>query len=80
MLNCWELEAEMRPTFSSLVHSLSTFLETMVDYVDIGAFAREKEDNTLTIDAEVFKSEDDGTVFKNDTFIELETITENHAE
>lgn len=36
MLKCWELSSEMRPTFSLLVQSLSSFLEGMADYVDIG--------------------------------------------
>ena len=34
MLQCWELEPEKRPSFSSLVKSLSKFLESIAGYVD----------------------------------------------
>ena len=37
MLSCWELEPDNRPTFSNLVGMLSHMLETMADYLDIGA-------------------------------------------
>ena len=38
MLSCWELEPDSRPTFSNLVSSLSQLLETMAEYMDVGAF------------------------------------------
>ena len=35
ILQCWEFEAKNRPTFSSLVSSLSQSLEAMADYMDV---------------------------------------------
>ena len=46
MLQCWESEPERRPTFSSIVDTLSHFLEAMVDYMDVGTFAG-KSDETI---------------------------------
>ena len=38
MLQCWELETVLRPSFSDLVQSISTFLEGFMGYMDISAF------------------------------------------
>ena len=38
MLQCWEPEAVLRPSFSDLVESVSVFLEVFADYMDISAF------------------------------------------
>ena len=38
MHQCWSGEPEHRPSFSQLVESLSSSLEGMAGYVDIGAF------------------------------------------
>ena len=83
MLQCWELETEMRPTFSSIVETLSLILETMVDYMDISAFTAEMAqfqnwtpDKSLSLAWDASKRT---TAFKNDTFIELEKIDEKHA-
>ena len=38
MLQCWESQPENRPTFSSIVSSLSQSLEAMAGYMDIGTF------------------------------------------
>ena len=84
MLQCWELEPEMRPTFTSIVGTLSHFLETMVDYMDISAFTTEMTpvqrwvpDESSSLRA--WDASKHATVFKNDTFIELETISENKS-
>ena len=47
MLHCWELEPKHRPTFSEVVNSLSQSLETMADYMDIGAFGKERTANQI---------------------------------
>ena len=35
MLQCWEFEADKRPTFSELVEKLSVSLESMANYMDM---------------------------------------------
>ena len=42
MLQCWELEPDLRPSFSNLVESVSNILENMAGYMDIGAFIKSK--------------------------------------
>jgi hypothetical protein len=39
---CWELEPENRPTFSSLVKSFSKFLESIAGYVDFSTIGVEQ--------------------------------------
>ena len=34
MIQCWEFEPEMRPTFSSIVECLSSLLEAAADYME----------------------------------------------
>ena len=36
MLQCWERDPEMRPTFSSIVELLSSSLETIANYMETG--------------------------------------------
>ena len=43
---CWEIEPAKRPSFSTLVQTLSTSLEEMADYLHVGAFT--DLDSTLT--------------------------------
>lgn len=38
MLQCWEFEPVNRPRFVNIVSALSTSLEALAGYVDIGAF------------------------------------------
>ena len=35
MLQCWEFEADKRPTFSDVVEKLSSSLESMANYMDL---------------------------------------------
>ena len=38
MLQCWEPATVLRPSFSNLVESISTLLESFADYMDISTF------------------------------------------
>lgn len=72
MLQCWEFEPEMRPTFSSIVVSLSQFLEAMVDYMDISTFANWSTGSTASTVMNGNSKPDTATIFENDSFIEIE--------
>lgn len=73
MLQCWEFEPERRPIFSSIVDTLSHFLETMVNYMDIGTAtlaSRSDEPTALKLINDESTSDDAiTTVFKNEDFI-----------
>ena len=64
MLQCWEIEADKRPTFSVLVDSLSKDLEVMANYMDLQSTSgslKPLSDNKVTIeeaDSEQQKSYD----------------------
>ena len=46
MLWCCEMEADKRPSFSTLVQTLSNSLKKMAGYIPVGAFAGLNEENT----------------------------------
>ena len=46
MMWCWEMEPDKRPSFSTLVQTLSKSLEKMAGYLPVGAFAGLNEENT----------------------------------
>ena len=37
MMRCWEFEPDGRPSFASLVDTLSWYLEAMASYMDLGS-------------------------------------------
>ena len=49
MMWCWEIEPDKRPSFSTLVKTLSKSLEKMAGYLPIGAFAGLNEENTCYV-------------------------------
>ena len=40
MLSTWDQKGHDRPTFSSLVATLSSYLESTSDYLDLGGFVK----------------------------------------
>ena len=40
MIQCWEFEPEMRPTFSNIVELLSSLLEAAADYMETDPSSR----------------------------------------
>ena len=63
MHQCWELEPENRPTFSSLVKSFSKFLESIAGYVDFSAVGVEHGGLKLETDPAIIINE---TIIDND--------------
>lgn len=49
MLWCWEMEPSKRPSFSTLVQTLSKSLEKMAGYLPVGAFAGVNEENACYV-------------------------------
>ena len=49
MMWCWEMEPGKRPSFSTLVQTLSKSLEKMAGYLPVGAFAGLNEENTCYV-------------------------------
>ena len=59
MMWCWEMEPGNRPSFSTLVQTLSTSLEDMADYLHIGAFTDpNNEENDLQVQVEAIAKTD----------------------
>ena len=52
MMSCWEYEPDERPSFSALVDSLSQYLETMAEYMDVGG-SLSKSLETDVVESEV---------------------------
>lgn len=72
-MSCWEYEPNDRPLFSSLVDSLSLYLETMAEYMDIGgsrlkSASRAKEVNVLANGREelIISAEKDSVELRSD--------------
>ena len=49
MMWCWEIEPGNRPSFSTLVQTLSKSLEKMAGYLPVGAFAGLNEENACYV-------------------------------
>ena len=61
MLQCWENDADKRPTFSDIVGSLSQSLEALVGYMDISAFSVSQPLVLETCDPSITGSDVDDT-------------------
>ena len=46
MMWCWEMEQDKRPSFSTLVQTLTKSLEDMAGYLHVGAFTDLNGENT----------------------------------
>ena len=46
---CWEMESGKRPSFSTLVQTLSKSLERIAGYLPVGAFAGLNEENACYV-------------------------------
>ena len=76
MLRCWEFDPDMRPSFSSLVDSLSSSLAAMADYMDSDVFG-----GNLSSQPEATETsghpKSGAIVLKNINFLEKEISPEN---
>ena len=55
MMWCWEMESDKRPSFSTLVQTLSKLLEKMADYLHVGTFAGITENSRYTQDRAIIE-------------------------
>ena len=49
MIRCWEFEPDGRPSFASLVDTLSWYLEAMADYMDLGSSTSKSLEGNETV-------------------------------
>ena len=49
MMWCWEMEPSKRPSFSTLVQTLSKSLEKMAGYLHVSDFTSFKEENVCYV-------------------------------
>ena len=49
MIRCWEFEPDGRPSFTSLVDTLSWYLEAMADYMDLGSSTSKSLEGNETV-------------------------------
>ena len=49
MMWCWEMDPSNRPSFSTLIRTLSISLEKMAGYLPVGAFAGLNEENACYV-------------------------------
>ena len=49
MMWCWEMEPDKRPSFYTLVQTLSKSLEKMAGYLPVGTYAGLNEENTCYV-------------------------------
>ena len=46
MQDCWESEPEKRPPFSELVSTISSFLESVAGYLELGMSLQQKDNES----------------------------------
>ena len=55
---CWEMEPDKRPSFSTLVKTLSKSLEKQAGYLRVGAFTTGRDHNSSTEHSYASSNED----------------------
>ena len=51
MQSCWDTDPQQRPTFSQLVATITSLLDTLADYLDVSTFVTEEQE----IEANIMK-------------------------